>query len=145
MPIANYTTSVSVERTVNEITKMLCAAGAMATMTEYEGGLPKSVAFRLKSGDNSLHFRLPANWRGVQQVLKKTKGVTQRHCEDDQARRIAWRIVRDWLRAQLALTAAGCADIEQIFLPYMLDGETDTTLYEKVKERKFQLTLPSSK
>ena len=36
----------------------------------------------------------------------------------EQATRVAWRIVKDWLAAQLAMIEAGLVDLEEVFLPY---------------------------
>ena len=42
------------------------------------------------------------------------------------------RAVRDWVRAQLALIEAGCVQIEEVFLPYMV-GTNGQTLFEAFK------------
>lgn len=145
MPIANYSTEVPIMKTLGEIQGMLVTAGAQALMTEYVGQLPASVAFRIERSGLHLHFRLPADWRGVQAVLRRQKGVGRAGCTDEQSQRVAWRIVRDWVRAQLALVEAGCAQMEQVMLPYLLDGQTNETLYEKIKSQNFGLALPAPK
>ena len=53
---------------------------------------------------------------------------------------MAWRIVKDWVEAQMALLATGMVELEEIFLPYMLSG--DRTLYQVLTERGFR-ALPS--
>lgn len=137
MPIANYSTSVPVLNTVAEITGILVRAGAQATMTEYDDKLPVSVSFRIDRNGNMLHFRLPADWRAVQRVLVKQK-VKPSERTDEQSRRVAWRIVRDWMRAQLALIEADCAKVEQVMLPYLVvDPVTNETLYQKFEAGKF--------
>ncbi len=142
MPIANFTTKVPCMESVNEIQFMLMNKGASAILIEYEkAGLPKSIEFRIRRGEVDLHFTLPANWRGVQKALNKDWKITQRQKRDERCQMIAWRIVRDWLRAQLALIEAGCADIEEVMLPYLnlKDGQT---LYRSLANTGFK-QLPS--
>ena len=45
---------------------------------------------------------------------------------DEQAIRVAWRIIHTWVKSQLALVEVNMATIPQIFLPYaiMSDGRT---------------------
>lgn len=136
MPIANFSTSVPVIKTVGEIQEMLAKASVQVLMIDYEGTLPKSITFRMERGGESLHFRLPADWRGVQSVLRRQKGVSLSGCSDEQSQRVSWRIVRDWIRAQLALVETGAAKLEEVMLPYLLiDSEMKTTLYQRFSGR----------
>src|SRR6266478_5746936 len=41
----------------------------------------------------------------------------------EQAYRVAWRNILDWVQAQMALLEIGMAKIEEVFLPYMQDRE----------------------
>ena len=62
-----------------------------------------------------------------------------------EAARVAWRIIKDWLEAQLALVSAELADLEQVFLPYAQNG-AGVTLYEALKAGQFNgLALPSTR
>ncbi len=145
MPLANYTTSVPVSRTMNEISEMLAKAGARSVMIDYgEFGVPTAISFRITSvdihGDTHLHFRLPADYRAVQAVLKKQRLA----CDNARSQRVSWRIVRDWLRAQLALTEAGQAKLDQVMLPYLIIPATNETLYEKLSMERFGIArLPA--
>ena len=58
----------------------------------------------------------------------------------DQARRTAWRILKDWVQAQMALLETNMVDMEEIFLPYMLSGEQP--LYQALQANHFR-ALPS--
>ena len=46
-----------------------------------------------------------------------------------QAERTAWRNVRDWIIAQMAIIEAGQVEMEEVFLPYLTDRQ-GRTLYE---------------
>lgn len=79
-----------------------------------------------------LNFRLPCKVDGVLAALKKEK-VQASYCNRDQARRVAWRIVKDWIEAQLALHRAGQAELDEIFMPYALapDGRTAYQMFRE--------------
>ena len=128
MPLLNYTTKVPVVKSVQEIQKALVKAGASSIMQDYDDkGEMVAVSFRIILNDNVINFRLPADWKSTQQVLKQD-GV--RH-EEDHARRVAWRITKDWVEAQMALLATRSVTLPQLFLPYAVDNK-GITLYEKI-------------
>ena len=62
-----------------------------------------------------------------------------RYANHQQAVRIAWRIVKDWVRAQMAILETEMVKMEQIFLPYMITNNNQT-LYESMVDRGFYLT-----
>ncbi|MCH8134806.1 MAG: hypothetical protein IIB77_02370, partial [Proteobacteria bacterium] len=62
----------------------------------------------------------------------------------EQASRVAWRIIKDWLRAQLAIIETEQAEMVEVFLPYAQHPVTGQTLYEQLEASGFrQLTGPS--
>jgi hypothetical protein len=65
--------------------------------------------------------------------------VPPRYANYQQAVRIAWRIVKDWVRAQMAILETEMVRMEQIFLPYMITRDNQT-LYEAMVDRGFHLT-----
>lgn len=143
MPILNYTTSITTDKTVTEIQAMLARAKAQAVMSEYADGVLSALSFRINTGAGMMTFRLPANVQKIYQVLVRQR-ITPKLRTREQAARVAWRIIKDWLEAQLALVSAELADLEQVFLPYAQD-ESGATLYEVLKDRKFHglaLALP---
>ncbi len=131
MPLLNYTTEISPERTISEIQKMLSRHNVTAMMTEYDGPNVSAVSFRMNVDGVPMGYKLPCNWRSVLQVFKdnpqairnmRLKGGTL----EDQAIRTAWRVIKDWIEAQLALVEINMVTIPQVFLPYtiMKDGRT---------------------
>lgn len=133
----NYTTDVPASRSIGEIEKLLSHFGAAAVMKEFTSdGRVHSLSFKLQ--DKA--FKLPANINGVKKILytdvrphHSKNGMKRR---DDRANRVAWRILKDWIHAQLSLIASGQAHPEQIFLPYLYDGKSKRTLYETYVEGK---------
>jgi len=133
--IKNYTTEISADRSILEIEKLLALFGAGAIIKEYSAeGRVYSLSFKL-IGDA---FKLPANIKGVKEVLYKgTRSSYQKDSEkrrEEKAYRVTWRIIKDWIHAQLSLIASGQAQPREIFLPYMYDGKR--TLFQKFEADK---------
>ena len=59
----------------------------------------------------------------------------------EQATRVGWRIIKDWLEAQLALFFLQMVKIEEIFLPYMYNDKTGQTMFQMLEKRDFKLQL----
>jgi hypothetical protein len=141
-PPLNYTTSIPVVRTVGECTQLLASAGADMVSTTYADKKPIGIAFRLVTAGAPRDFLMPVNIDGVYKLLqnatyppalsgrpKDLAAVKSRAS----AERVAWRVIKDWLEAQLALIAADMATLDQVMLPY-LQVETGS-LYELVQQR----------
>lgn len=137
MPILNYTTSIDPHRTLSEIQRLLAVKGARGILTEYADGEPVAVAFQINYGGQQLRYRLPCRSAAVHDVLQREwrKGtVTKRYTDKQHAVRVAWRILKDWLEAQLALVESGMTDMPEVFMPYQL-VEGDLTMYEVMQQR----------
>ena len=57
------------------------------------------------------------------------------------ARRVGWRILKDWIEAQMALLETEMVEFDQVFLAYMVINKTQN-LYEYMLESGFQVALP---
>jgi len=141
MPLLNYTTQIDADKTASEIARMLSMAGANAVLTEYneEESYVKSISFNLKLNDQNVSFRLPCDWKPVLEILENDSKVVRRLVTQEQAVRVAWRIVKDWVEAQLAIIKTKIVKTEEVFLPYAItkDGQT---MFEKLeKDPKFLL------
>jgi hypothetical protein len=142
MAILNYTTKVPIKKTVAEIQERLARAKAEAVLTEYDpDGIISAISFRIKTEFGVLTFRLPAKIQQTYQVIVRDEKIRPGLSTRDQAARVAWRIVKDWLDAQLAMIEAGLVDREQVFLPYVQD-QSGQTLYELMRKEKFLALLP---
>ena len=138
MPILNYTTTISTEKTAAEIQRNLADAKAQAVLCEYdENGVMNAMSFRIMV-PTLLSFRLPANTDGVYNALRKNPKTPAKLKSKEQAARVAWRIVKEWVEAQLAIVEAGIAAIEEVFLPYA-QNQSGQTLYESIKGNGFKL------
>ncbi len=138
MPILNYTTTVSADKSVQEIKKCLMRLKATAILEDYnDKGMISHLSFRILYNGNVLSFRLPANDAGVLAALKK-EDAPPRYIMPERAHMIAWRIVKDWVEAQLAIIEANMADPVEVFLPYVQDN-SGNTLYASMKGNNFKL------
>jgi hypothetical protein len=139
----NYTTTIPVARTVGECQAILAKAGAAAVAVEYDQGEPAGLSFRLDTPHGRRDFTLPVNIEGMHRVLVKAENAGQllqrrakgSQSSPEQATRVAWRVVKDWLEANLALIAAQMASIDEVMLPYLhVDGER--TLWQAYRDRE---------
>lgn len=138
MAILNYTTSISSEKSISEISKCLVKHGATKIVTDYNGGLPNAVTFCLSINGNMLAFSLPANYIGVLNAMKRDHKVPRRLCTEEQALRVSWRIVKDWVLAQMAIVEAQLADITEVFLPYAIT-KGGQTLYKELQGNNMKM------
>jgi hypothetical protein len=120
-PALNYTTAVPVSRTTAEMQALLGRSGASAVAVLYEDSKPVGMSFILRTPGGERTFNLPVDVGAVQKLLTAQKREHSR--VDDrpaQAERVAWRIVKDWLAAQLALIEAQMATLDEVMLPYLV-------------------------
>lgn len=126
MAIKNYTTSIGVYKTLGEIQEELASHGARKIMVDYDAsGQPVGVTFGIETPAGPRLFCLPANIEGVRAVFEKQKV----RAAPGQAERTAWRNIRDWIMAQMAIIEAGQVDMVQVFFPYLSD-HTGRTVYQ---------------
>ena len=135
MPILNYTTTIAVEKSIAEIQRMLVARGAETIVVQYANGRPGALFFIIPTPYGKVPFRLPANIEAITRVMERQR--VRKQVPLDMAERVAWRIIKDWCKAQMAILETEMVDLEQIFLPYMVSQ--NKTLYEVMKEHRLQL------
>jgi len=145
--IKNYTTSISVEKTILEIEKMLAKFGAMKIMKEYnENGEPSRLSFTIMTTHGEMPVKLPVNINGILNVFKvqvSKRKLPNKYWNTEfskqQASRVGWRIIKDWLDSQLNLLMIEMVKVEEIFLPYIYNAELKKTVFEMLEERNFNL------
>ncbi|QGZ16781.1 hypothetical protein PBI_DEWDROP_134 [Microbacterium phage Dewdrop] len=122
MPIANYTTTVTVSKSVEAVTKMLVKFGVRAIQTEFgPKGNANGLTFVLELDGREVSYALPVRVEGVREALVRQR-VEPRYQKIEHAERVAWKIAHDWLRAQLALIDAGMTTTSEVFFPYLVLG-----------------------
>lgn len=145
MALLNYTTQIESSKTVGQIHSILVAHGARSIMTNYDAqGQIESLSFEIAVPRGVASIILPVNPDAVLRVMKKTNShIPYRLQTRPQAIRVAWRIVKDWVEAQMAILETEMVKMEQIFLPY-IQTQYGKTLFE-VFESRNMLTQGDSK
>ena len=86
-------------------------------------------------------FALPCNIDAVFVKLTEQRVmVTSPESRRQQAIRTSWRILKDWVEAQMALLETGMVTMDEIFLPYMVSG--GQTFYQALVAGEFSALSP---
>ena len=134
MPLLNHTTKITPEETASQIMSILARKGASEIMTQHDtSGQPTGLKWRTQTPNGPLAFALPINAAAVFSILTRERAmITNPQARMEQATRTAWRITLTWVKAQMALIETEMVDMEEVFLPYMLNG--GQTFYEAFKK-----------
>lgn len=132
MPILNFTTKIDAWKTVNEIQQILSRHNITHFSIKNEGTFPVALAFTIDYNDQPMNFLLPCNHAGVLRCLKSDRKVPMSSKNEEQALRTSWRIVKNWVEAQLAIVQAELAPIQEVFMPYLVINAQGDTLSKKI-------------
>ena len=137
-PILNYTTKVPAEQSATQIQRMLAKAGAKAVVFEYDrGGEINGLAWQSETPAGVMPFALPVRVDRIDELLRRDRvHITDTMKRSLQARRTAWRQLKDWIEAQLALLATEMVRIDELFLPFART-RSGSTVYEALREGGF--------
>lgn len=141
--ILNYTTTIDAYKTVSEIEYILVNHKAKSVLKNYTNdGSIESLSFIVEIPTGQMPIKLPVNTDAALAVLireKKSNPRKQIKTTREQAERVAWRILKDWVEAQMALIEIELVKMEQVFLPYAVLDESGETIFEKLESRQFLL------
>ena len=144
--ILNYTTTIAAEKTLGEIHNMLVQAGARQVSVDYDAlRQPTAVSFVIVLPFGEASYWLPANRDAVLALLERqcNQGQVRRALvTPGQASRVGWRIIKDWLEAQLAIIEAGLVTLEQVMLPYAIVDQAEGrkwTFYDAWRQHQGRL------
>lgn len=141
MAILNYTTTIDAFKTVSEIEYILVKHKAKSVMKNYEGESISGLSFLVDTGAVQVPIRLPVKVDECLEVLKREKKNSPKSnikATREQAERVAWRILKDWVEAQMALLDIEMVRLEEIFLPY-IEMQNGQTIYERLEKKQFLL------
>jgi len=142
MSLLNYSTTVPAHRTAQQIQNVLVKHGAKSILSEYgDDGALTALAFQVETRCGLVTIRLPVAPEPVLQVLEKQweRGqVPRRYVNQEQAVKVAWRIVKDWVEAQMAILETEMVRMEQIFLPYVVTPGGQT-VFEVIEQKQFRI------
>jgi hypothetical protein len=130
-------TQIKAEKTAMEIQYLLGSKGASQVLAEYEDGKVIAISFVIIQQGQKIPFRMPVKWEGCLRAMKNDKGTPGRFCNEEQAKRTAWRINHRWLKYQNELIEAGQAELMEVMLAYVHEG--DQTFYERIAKDHFKM------
>lgn len=142
MPLLNYSTQVDSTKTVGEIQTILAKHGARRILVEYsDNGQIDALTFSTETPYGDISFRLPVDPNAVLKVMSRQR-ISRGKLTREHATRVAWRIIKDWVAAQMAILETEMVSMEQIFLPYavMPNGKT---VFDVVMDTHFLLDAPT--
>jgi len=139
MPLLNYTTTITAQKTVGEIMAILANHGAKAILMKYgETGEIEALSFQVNTiATGEMGIQLPINPDAVLKVMSRQR-IPKKYQNRTQAIKVAWRIAETWIKAQSAIIETEMVSLEQIFLPYWITP-SGKTLYDHLIDTKFQL------
>lgn len=141
--LVKYTTTISASKTVGEMQAMLAEAGAQRIAVDYENGCPSGLTFALDTPHGMRVFALPVRIDEMHRLLLRKErngelrsGTKAVRSSREQAERVAWRIMKDWLGAQLALIESSMVEMTEVMLPYLRVDDTGRTLADAYQEKE---------
>lgn len=139
MGTLNYTTTVPSAKTAGEMSAMLSKHGAKRVTVTFDEGRHVGLEFTLVTPHGEREFALPIDVDAVLLLFQKqvrTRQIQRRYAQAEQAERTAWRVAKTWLEAQLAITEAQMAALDEVMLPYLIvePGPTRKTMYTRYRE-----------
>ncbi len=129
------------------IESKLVQHGARAILKTYDDdGRMVGMCFSLKVNSSEVRFKLPSRVANCEKVLRanlssKARPETIKKIPA-QAERTAWKILSDWVEAQMAMIELAQIEVMEVFMPYIFNGKQ--TYFELVKERKYKALLPGA-
>ena len=147
MSVLNYTTKIAAAKTIAEVQHLLVQHGASRIAVDYTNGQPSGLTFALVTPHGARLFTLPVDVDAMHRLIVaeyragRLRGLSKAVAESrEQAERVAWRVIKDWLAAQLSLVQTEMVGLDQVMLPYLhIDGER--TLYAAYRDRENVLAL----
>jgi hypothetical protein len=141
------TTQIPASKTIGQISETLRRYGVSGVTQRYgPDGLVESVEFSVSRNGQEFAFMLPARVDAVFRTIHNRRKSYQRSqyakCDREQAERTAWRQILRWVEAQMALMETGQVQLEEVFLPYMVN-DVGQTMFQAFESSQIK-ALPAS-
>ena len=151
MILKNYTTDKSYLRTIPEIEQLLISIGAQKILKDYDTqGNCTAISFIISFDGRNIPIKLPARIDRIPLALRRLynedKSLTSNQrtllkkamSDNNRARNIGWRIIQDWLEAQIAVKTLDQINMLEALLPFTVMRE-GKTMYELLEENNFDI------
>ncbi len=137
MAIKNYRSEMPIGKIFDSIAQMLVSHGARQLIFEYRNdGKAVGLTFIIETPRGSIPIKLPARIERVAKVMEDQRADGWRN--PAQVYRTAWKNIHDWIDAQMALLETEMAQLQEVFLPYMVD-RSGKTFFEHMEDKGFML------
>lgn len=149
--IKNYTTEKAATTTIAEIEQLLVQIGAKMIVKDYDDkGKVSALSFIIMLDNKRIPIKLPARVDRIPVALRRifnTHHITQGQRkmlrkamnDSEQAERIGWRILKDWLEAQVAIMTLDQINMLEALLPFTV-WRGNKTLYELLEQDNFDMS-----
>ena len=144
--LKNYTSTVPASASIAYIERKLVQNGATQILKQYgPKGRLSDIRFCIKIDGQDVLLKLPAQVENCENVLMQN--LPQRARPETikkvpkQAERTAWKILSDWLDAQVAMIELAQVEVLEIFLPYVYNPQTQQTVFQMAKASGYKALL----
>jgi len=150
MPLKNYTSSVSAIKSISHIETKLAQNGAKQILKLYdEQCRVAGICFIVPINGSDMPFKLPARISECENVLRanlspRARPETRKKIAQ-QAERTAWKILSDWIEAQMAMIELAQVELLEVFMPYLYNHQKQQTYFESIKEKGYKALLTAAK
>ncbi len=148
----NYSTKISAHQTISEIETILVKYGAKGIIKKYDlNGNVEAVMFSILTTQGEIAFKLPCEFERLRKKLtqlrrqQKIKVSWAKLKDFKHSQNVGWRIIKDWIDAQLSLIQIEMVEFDQVFLPYAYNQVSKKTFYESLKDDGFKYLLGEEK
>jgi hypothetical protein len=146
MALKNYTSMVQAGRSIACIEDKLVRHGARQILKEYTGdGKVAAISFIINYNGTELPFHLPARIAACEKVLRSN---VRRAREDtykrirEQSERTAWKILADWVDAQMAMVELARSILWRYFCRIYSTGPGSRPFTRHCRSRAFRRHCP---
>lgn len=133
MALKNYRTEVDYWKSIGEIQALLFKYGASHVNLKSGSWGPEAITFTIELEGQPVNFLLDSAPKDILVTLQtsKTLSLDGAKTKEEKALRVGWRIVKDWISAQMAfIEARRSSDITRqlitVFLPYAVNTSGET-------------------
>lgn len=147
MSLQNYTSAIPANKSIMMIEEKLVRHGATHIQKIYENNRLISIDFIKEIDGYPMAFRLPAQIKACENILrsnvKRPRKDTYKNISE-QAEKTAWKIVFDWVCAQMTMIQLSQVEFLQVFMSYLYSPVDKKTYFEIIKEKGVQKLLPEA-
>lgn len=141
MAVLNYTTTIPAWRTVAEVEHILMEHGATAVIKQFEDGHVVGLTFGVLVNGQQLPIKLPVRIPKVLEAMKRDKKAhpkKQMTLTMEQAEKVAWRQIKDWVEVQMQMVELEQMTMTQVFLQGV-QNRNGITIYEQLESSGYLL------